>query len=165
MLLRGFSYGTPCQGPETMKRIEICPSCGLEVVTESGRPSRCPRCESPVGDGGPESDALLSLEFDGGVQGVSSYPLPEGVSTIGRRSARSTATVQIAVADGFMSKVHCRVTAQRRGDGSVEAALSDAGSANGTYLNGRSLLPAEEAPLHDGDVVRMGNTELRIMFR
>ena len=148
-----------------MKRIEICPSCGLEVVTESGRPSRCPRCESPVGDGGPESDALLSLEFDGGVLGVSSYPLPEGVSTIGRRSARSTATVQIAVADGFMSKVHCRVTAQRRGDGSVEAALSDAGSANGTYLNGRSLLPAEEASLHDGDVVRMGNTELRIVFR
>lgn len=149
-----------------MKRIEICPSCGLEVVTESGRPSRCPRCESPVGDGGPESDALLSLEFDGEARGASSsYPVPEGVSTIGRRSARSTATVQIAVADGFMSKVHCRVTAQRRGDGSVEAALSDAGSANGTYLNGRSLLPAEEAPLHDGDVVRMGNTELRIVFR
>lgn len=148
-----------------MKRIEICPSCGLEVVTESGRPSRCPRCESPVGDGRAESDALLSLEFDGEAQGASSYPLPEGVSTIGRRSARSTATVQIAVTDGFMSKVHCRVTAQRRGDGSVEAALSDAGSANGTYLNGRSLLPAEEAPLHDGDIVRMGNTELRIVFR
>lgn len=148
-----------------MKRIEICPSCGLEVVTESGRPSWCPRCESPVGDGRPESDALLSLEFDGGVHGVSSYSLPEGVSTIGRRSARSTATVQIAVTDGFMSKVHCRVTAQRRGDGSVEAALSDAASANGTYLNGRSLLPPEEAPLHDGDIVRMGNTELRIVFR
>lgn len=148
-----------------MKKIEICPSCGLEVVTESGRPSLCPRCESPVGDGRAESDALLSLEFDGEAQGASSYPLPEGVSTIGRRSARSTATVQIAVADGFMSKVHCRVTAQRRGDGSVEAALSDAGSANGTYLNGRSLLPAEEAPLHDGDIVRMGNTELRIVFR
>lgn len=148
-----------------MKKIEICPSCGLEVVTESGRPSRCPRCESPVGDGRAESDALLSLEFDGEAQGASSYPLPEGVSTIGRRSARSTATVQIAVTDGFMSKVHCRVTAQCRGDGSVEAALSDAGSANGTYLNGRSLLPAEEAPLHDGDIVRMGNTELRIVFR
>ena len=99
-----------------MKKIEICPSCGLEVVTESGRPSRCPRCESPVGDGRAESDALLSLEFDGEAQGASSYPLPEGVSTIGRRSARSTATVQIAVTDGFMSKVHCRVTAQRRGD-------------------------------------------------
>ncbi len=38
--------------------------------------------------------------------------------------------------------------------------IVDLGSTNGTYVNGREIDGREQ--LHDGDVVRVGDTELRV---
>jgi len=69
-------------------------------------------------------------------------------TTVGR-SARN----DLCVEDPFTSRLHAEV--RRQGDGFW---LSDLGSANGTYLNGSRL--AAPAQLHDGDRVRIGETEI-----
>ena len=40
--------------------------------------------------------------------------------------------------------------------------LVDLGSTNGTYLNGTKIRKPE--PLHDGDVIVVGSTEMRVYF-
>ena len=57
--------------------------------------------------------------------------------------------------DQFVSRNH--VSVQRRGDG-VE--IADLGSANGTYVNG--VLVHAPAPMRDGDVLRIGQIELKL---
>jgi Serine phosphatase RsbU, regulator of sigma subunit len=69
-------------------------------------------------------------------------------TTVGR-SARN----DLCVEDPFTSRLHAEV--RRQGDGFW---LSDLGSANGTYLNGNRLMAP--AQLHDGDRVRIGETEM-----
>jgi hypothetical protein len=49
-----------------------------------------------------------------------------------------------------------------RDDGGLH--LVDAGSANGTYLNGQRLVPNQPRILRDGDDVRLGYLVLRIEF-
>jgi pSer/pThr/pTyr-binding forkhead associated (FHA) protein len=73
----------------------------------------------------------------------------------------------IALADNYLSAGHA--TIQRpKGSASQEPFVlrdrQDPGpSSNGTFLNGRKLEPAEAAQLADGDMIRVGTTEL--LFR
>ncbi|MGV9980162.1 FHA domain-containing protein [Micromonospora wenchangensis] len=63
-------------------------------------------------------------------------------------------TADIAVADAHLSRRHAEV--RLTDDGVL---LADLGSTNGTWLNDRRITDAE--PLTDGDVIRLGRTELR----
>jgi hypothetical protein len=71
---------------------------------------------------------------------------------------------EIAIEDEYMSAGHATI---RRPQGlSRDAAFTaqdrrhPGPSANGTFINGQRLAPDEVAPLGDGDIVRMGRTEL-----
>jgi len=77
------------------------------------------------------------------------YPLVDGM-TLGR-SSENHATF----ADSRMSRKHARVVADGSG-----FAIEDAGSSNGTYVNGRAV--ARE-PLAAGSVVTLGDTNLRVV--
>lgn len=57
------------------------------------------------------------------------------------------------IADREMSTGHCHFLT--RDD---RLMVRDAGSRNGTWLDGRRLVRAEEAPLYDGSVLRIGRT-------
>jgi len=63
------------------------------------------------------------------------------------------ATFQIL--DDRMSRYHLQV--KRSGDADTHAAI-DFNSSNGVYLNGTRM--SEEAPLSDGDVIRIGNSSI-----
>ncbi len=69
-------------------------------------------------------------------------------TTVGR-SARN----DLCVEDPFTSRLHAEL--RRQADAYW---LSDLGSANGTYLNGMRL--AQPSQLHDGDRIRIGETEI-----
>jgi pSer/pThr/pTyr-binding forkhead associated (FHA) protein len=60
----------------------------------------------------------------------------------------------IALADDFASARHARIEPRRDG-----VWVSDAGSTNGTYVNGAKLSKAHR--LRPGDVIRVGGTDLR----
>ncbi|MCX4389812.1 FHA domain-containing protein [Micromonospora peucetia] len=64
-------------------------------------------------------------------------------------------TADIVVYDGHLSRRHAEIWLTGEG-----AALADLGSTNGTWLNDRRIIGVER--LADGDVVRLGRTELRV---
>ncbi len=79
------------------------------------------------------------------------YEMSGDEVTFGRRSENS---VTLA-GDSKISRTHCRV--RKVGNGCV---LNDAGSANGTRLNGRAIGKGTE-PLSSGDTIKIGSTEIK----
>lgn len=86
-----------------------------------------------------KSDTLSGMRF----------PLGSGLS-IGRSSE-----ADIVVDDAYASEFHFRIAVQ--GDSAV---LSDLGSTNGTYLNGRRV--TVPTSLGRGDSIQIGNTILEV---
>ncbi|WP_058867929.1 SpoIIE family protein phosphatase [Chloracidobacterium thermophilum] len=78
-------------------------------------------------------------------------PLKSVRLTIGRSSRND-----ICLNDPFVSRLHAEI--RRDGESFV---LYDSGSANGTYHNGQRI--ESSAALHFGDVIRIGETELRVV--
>lgn len=58
-----------------------------------------------------------------------------------------------------ISRVHCKIT---KSDG--QFMLIDLGSANGTYVNKVKLLPKQPHPIKNGDVIRLANSDFKIVI-
>ena len=87
----------------------------------------------------------LLVEHAAGHESGIAYDLSEGV-TLGRGD------VEIRLEDPFASSHHARIS--REGPVVV---IEDLGSTNGTYLNETPLSGPQ--PLHDGDRIRIGDSE------
>ncbi len=94
------------------------------------------------------TDANLVSVGGGGLTPGEQIDLFGGV-TIGRSEQ-----ADVRIEDRFASGIHCRV--HTRGNAYF---VEDLDSTNGTYLNGADL--HGEAPLHDMDEIRIGDTQLR----
>lgn len=103
------------------------------------------------------SEALVPGSLDGGEpqllvnrasghQEGAAYDIPSYGATLGRGE------VEIRLDDPFASSRHARIF--REGPVVV---IEDLGSTNGTYLNGELLRGPQ--PLHDGDRIRIGDSE------
>ncbi|MCM1348300.1 MAG: FHA domain-containing protein [Firmicutes bacterium] len=150
-----------------MKIIERCPACGLEVAFESEKRSTtlCPRCEMSIGRPEIRTDYFIKLDpVNANVNGLKPILLKRGTHTLGRKSSKSTASVQIDVQDYFMSKRHTQLAITLAGN-ELKVNVRDAGSSNGTFVNERRLAPGEEQQLHYGDTLRMGNTSFTLSSR
>lgn len=90
------------------------------------------------------------LEFMSGPNAGQVIMLDQEVTTIG-----SVAGNSIVLADPAVSRKHVGI---RRVQNNFE--FADLGSTNGVYINGQKL---PKKTLHQGDVLRVGNTEM--MFR
>lgn len=60
----------------------------------------------------------------------------------------------------MISRIHCKIC--KRG---TTYFLSDLHSANGTFLNQVKLFPEQEQPIHDGDMIRLANSDFRVVIR
>jgi len=80
--------------------------------------------------------------------GSDMYPLMDDETSIGRDSSS-----KIAIQDGSISSNHARIT--RTAEGFF---IEDAGSRNGTFVNGEKV--AQKTKLNDNDVVRLGKVIL-----
>jgi hypothetical protein len=103
------------------------------------------------------SDALVAPSLDGGEPRLlvnrapghpegAAYDIPSYGATLGRGE------VEIRLEDPFASSRHARIF--REGPVVV---IEDLGSTNGTYLNGELVTGPQ--PLHDGDLIRIGDSE------
>jgi tetratricopeptide (TPR) repeat protein len=113
---------------------------------------RSRRPSSPAGPavvGGSESAKLLCLA---GPQAGSEYLLEGDEMVIGRAADNA-----ISIPDTSVSRKH--VLLRNTGNG---WAASDMGSGNGTLVNSSAI--AEETPLSDGDVITLGDTELKLVI-
>ena len=111
------------------------------AAADDALPSRPGRGDRPAGE------PRLVLRSDDGERSV---PLDARVTVLGRG-----AEADVRLADTGVSRVH----AELRREGGV-VTLVDAGSTNGTTVNGRRV---RTAVLNDGDVVELGAT--RFVFR
>lgn len=111
----------------------------------------------------PQESFVLAPEQAAGLLG-GSKPVDSGrlVFPDGRRRGLDARTVLVGrssdndlpLDDDFASARHARFEPKRDG-----VWVSDAGSTNGTYVNGKKL--AKPHRLKPGDVIRVGNTDLR----
>jgi hypothetical protein len=93
----------------------------------------------------PEFEPRLLVERASGHRAGLAYDLVDG-ATLGRGD------VEIRLEDPFASSRHARITRQGR-----ILVIEDLGSTNGTYLNDEPLNGPQ--PLHDGDRIRIGDSE------
>lgn len=57
----------------------------------------------------------------------------------------------------MIGRIHCKITKSNS-----EYTITDLNSANGTYVNQKRLLPNQATAIHDGDVIRLANSEFRV---
>ena len=86
------------------------------------------------------------------------YELREGINTVGRKSANSTASLQLDVSDQFMSRRHCKINCVNMGKPTFKAIISNDQNKNKTYINDIPLGEDEEDVLTNGCKVRMADT-------
>lgn len=79
------------------------------------------------------------------------YPLTRSVTNIGRGS-----DADIQVNDSGVSRIHCSIVL------GSEVLIRDNGSTNGTLVDGNRIT---EAVLHDGSIIKVGNTTLTYASR
>lgn len=60
--------------------------------------------------------------------------------------------------NNMISRKHCRITNMRN-----EYYISDAGSANGTYVNGVRLKPGQLKLINRGDIIRLANSDFQVV--
>jgi hypothetical protein len=121
----------------------------VDVAGRRSSPSAEPRRVSPAKAtrGGRPPSSVVVHSSQG--QKLGTFRL-SGQVQIGR-----DASCDITVDDAYVSQQHARLYGE---DGSWF--VEDLGSTNGTYLNDRRL--ASPAPVHAGDVVRVGKTVLEL---
>ncbi|MER7440551.1 FHA domain-containing protein [Micromonospora avicenniae] len=96
------------------------------------------------------AELLPLLTVAGGPMRGASFRLRPEAQLIGRAP-----TAHVSVADPHLSRRHAEVWLASEG-----ACLRDLGSTNGTWLNDHRITGV--ARLTDGDVIRLGRTELRL---
>lgn len=112
------------------------------------------------------TDGLFSpaIDFPAG-QAERRVPLVGEEMRIGRRSAGRHVNPEIDLAgppaDPGISRLHARLT--REPDGAWS--LVDAGSANGTLLNGHLVPPREPVVLREGDRINLGAWTVIMLLR
>ena len=79
------------------------------------------------------------------------YPLTQSVTNIGRGT-----DADIQVNDSGVSRIHCSIVL------GSEVLIRDNGSTNGTLVDGNRIT---EAVLHDGSIIKVGNTTLTYASR
>jgi pSer/pThr/pTyr-binding forkhead associated (FHA) protein len=79
------------------------------------------------------------------------FRLPAGaIKTVGR-----TTRADFIVDAALVSRLHCRLTADR----SAQLIVEDLGSTNGTIVNGRRV---DRSPLKTGDLLKIGRVEFLV---
>lgn len=88
------------------------------------------------------------------------YTLKEGVNIIGRKASTSTASLQIATNDKYMSRQHCIIKVSALSDGTIKAVLSNYQNKNTTSVNGQEINSSDEIRLENGNRITMGHSTI-----
>jgi len=92
------------------------------------------------------------------------YPLRAGFNTVGRKSAMSTATLQLPVEDQHMSRTNAMVNVSRGASGGWHVTINSCNERNLVKINNRQLAMGDKAILQPGDVIMMGQTKVVFVY-
>jgi CheY-like chemotaxis protein len=130
-------------------------------MAKVARPEREETSEAPKEDGTSPLGFKLTMLDSGGDVEVSLTP--RGV-TIGRLDPASGSFPEVDLTDyggvkKGISRHHARIT--RRGR---EIVVEDLGSMNGTFVNGKKVIPYHPRVLRNGNELQLGELKLRVSF-
>jgi hypothetical protein len=91
------------------------------------------------------------------------FPLNADKMLVGRRDIKHGVMVDIDLGPYDSNKVISRrhASIEKKGKGFI---IIDMASTNGTKLNGKRLVPKEQSPVADGDVIEFGRDGVRLRF-
>jgi tetratricopeptide (TPR) repeat protein len=127
------------------------PSSGGGAPPSAGGSGRPRKSSAQIPAARPAPKATAKLLCLAGPQAGNEYVLEGDEMVVGRAADNA-----ISIPDTSVSRKH--VLLRNTGDG---WAASDMGSGNGTLVNSAAI--AEETPLSDGDVITLGDTELKFV--
>jgi FHA domain len=157
---------------------QACPNCGEPMLAAWG--ATCGRCKPGLSYS--KTVILASVDVAGmlplalGWLVVLRSPKPALRGTLFDLSQPATILTRsdaaavdgarvISLDDGFMSASHATIRRPARVTSDAGFTIEDrkapGPSANGTFVNSRKLAPGETARLGDGDLIRLGATELK----
>jgi hypothetical protein len=147
----------------------VCQRCRQPLTTYTGLATRQMRAEldfedePPVNFDAPASNGnKITVELpESGEQFIIEN---QNRIVIGRSSTHSARVpdVDLAPHHAFSKGVSSLHASIFRADDCVN--ISDLGSTNGTYKNGEGLIPHQAYPLHNGDLIYLGQMAVRIYF-
>ena len=129
---------------ETIIKNLNCPSCSH--LNRQGN-NFCAHCGFEFVDKDKSTGPSLSVLTSD--QSSVVFPIKEGTTTIGRNIENS-----IVIDDDQISSNHAAIFTEN-----LEVWIDDLKSRNGVYLNGKRIIT--QSLLHDGALIRLGNTILR----
>lgn len=156
------------------KKTITCPKCGtsLEVTNPKEQDIlliSCPQCqaklrvqfntgETVLEESPSDKKEIGSLSCKG-----CKYPLQLGINTIGRKSAKSTASIQIETDDHSMSRVHAEIDVIRLQNESIKAVLRDIRDIEKmkikpSYFEDQKMYSEDHIDLENGDTFKLGET-------
>jgi hypothetical protein len=124
----------------------FCTACGTELPESEDPTGTYPQ----VGIDVPEEGEVGQLIVTRGATAGARYALESGETTIGRHPESD-----IFLDDVTVSRRHARIVVE----GSGQHVLEDAGSLNGTYVDGERV---DRAPLREGAQIQVG--KFRLVF-
>jgi pSer/pThr/pTyr-binding forkhead associated (FHA) protein len=139
LLLFAFIYAVVRRGIGDLRRVPD---------DQSFEPGRAPDAYAPRGSASGEAE--LVVEDSEVLAPQTRFTIRDGETSIGRSAASDI----VLKSDDYASGRHARLT---RHGGLLY--VEDAGSTNGTFVNGRKTVGA--TPLRHGDMVRIGSTTFR----
>ena len=135
-------------GESTAAFTPFCPHCGADIP-DIGNPV-CVQCLRPLNDpaaaGGAPQQLTVFVQFSSGEVQVG----PGQELVLGRDPVQSPVASTFSRFDN-VSRRHATIGI----DGAGQAWVRDERSTNGTFVNDRRLSPGEQAPLRDGDSLRL----------
>lgn len=147
-------------------RIVLCSKCGTKnrvPLIASTPPKPTGPANKPATEG-PQDNELGWIVIHDEVTKARIYPLMPGKNIIGRKCETTPPEVNLAIEteDKYMSRNHCVIEVLQAKNGMTDFILSDSGSRNGTFLNGKpqKLNTYDEIYLKDRDCVQIGRTKV-----
>ncbi|MCR5678873.1 MAG: FHA domain-containing protein [Prevotella sp.] len=94
--------------------------------------------------------------------GNATYPLVDGVNTIGRSAKSDAVSIHIATESLKISRCHARIELVRNSDGTAAMTISNWENKNATRVNGVELKADERRTVKPGDQIRMGDVQMTL---
>lgn len=150
--------------PNYQKAKLSCPFCKFHDSIENYPPATIARKQPPTpptphDDTIPLNPATIRC-LDTGV----SHPLELGKNTIGRSCAAPQASITFDDAQKYLSRVHATIDVVDTGAHGLQIRLSDNGSKNGTFVNGKRLTPSAIVVVAPGSVISMGRFRFEVVL-
>lgn len=160
-------------------KVVKCPNCGTSFSVTNPESKEmivvpCPKCGTKLGLKFDKNQTVIDeiksnkKEIGYLMCGKDRYELKLGINTIGRKSAKSAATVQIATDDMSISRVHAEINVVKLDNGDLKAILRDVRDVDKAnlmpiYFDDDRMYPEDSLDMENGDTFKIGETILKYL--